>query len=125
MINLECKKLLILRILNILERYSDYNHPLKYSDILDYLRKDYGVECERKAVARNILFLKEGGYSVASTRKGVYIESRMFEESELRLLIDSVLMSRYVNEKHSKEIIDKLKKMGLEAIKIVDEGSNI
>jgi len=112
MYSLESKKLLILRILTILEQHSDSEHPLKYTDIMDLLKTEYSAECERKAVGRNISFLKEGGYSIVSTKKGVYLENRIFENSELKLLIDSVLASRHINDKHSGQIIEKLRRLG-------------
>lgn len=54
--NFEPKKLLILRILEILTEYSDGNHKLRQVDIISLLKHLYGIECERKAVARNIDF---------------------------------------------------------------------
>ena len=37
----EAKKLLIIRIMQILEYYSDANHPLKQEDIIKLLEDDY------------------------------------------------------------------------------------
>lgn len=112
MVSLESKKLLILRILNVLEQFSDDNHPLTYGGILELLKSEYNIECERKAIGRNVSFLKEAGYSIINTKKGIYIENKLFESSEIRLLIDSVLASRHINEKHSKQLIDKLCNIG-------------
>lgn len=42
----EAKKLLIVRIMQILEYYSDVNHPLTQEDIINKLYKDYGIEAE-------------------------------------------------------------------------------
>lgn len=109
---LESKKIIILRILSVLEKYSDIDHPLTNLKIMEYLRSDYGIECERKTVGRNISFLKDGGYPIASTTKGAYLGERLFEESELRLLIDSILASRHINDRYSKELIDKLNSLG-------------
>lgn len=52
MMNFESKKLLILRILQVLQDYSDYDHRLKQNDIIEFLKKDNNVTCERKAVGR-------------------------------------------------------------------------
>ena len=46
----EPKKLALTRILQILEEYSDADHPLKQEDIAKYLEKDYGLVIERKAI---------------------------------------------------------------------------
>lgn len=106
--SLEPKKLALLRILQILEQYSDYDHPLKQEDIANYLDKDYGIVIERKAVGRNLSLLKEAGYDIASDRRGSYLAERTFDDSELRMLIDGVLASRHITAKHSKELIERL-----------------
>ena len=104
----EPKRLALLRILQILEQYSDCDNPLKQEDIADYLDKDYGIVIERKAVGRNLSLLKEAGYDIASDRRGSYLAERTFDDSELRMLIDGVLASRHITAKHSKELIEKL-----------------
>ena len=106
--SLEPKKLALLRILQILEQYSDCDNPLKQEDIANYLDKDYGIVIERKAIGRNLSLLKEAGYDIASDRRGSYLAERTFDDSELRMLIDGVLASRYITAKHSKELIERL-----------------
>ena len=100
-------KLALVRILQILEQYSDFDHPLKQQDIINYLDKDYGISIERKAVGRNLSLLKEAGYDIASDRRGSYLAERTFDDSELRMLIDGVLASRHITAKHSKELIER------------------
>lgn len=101
------KKLMILYILEVLKRYSDENHPLLQNDIIQFIHMDYGMECERKAIARNITSLQEFGYDIAY-ENGYYLRERKFEDSELRLLIDSVLCSRQIPEKQGRQLIEKL-----------------
>ena len=105
---LEPKKLALLRIAQILHKYSDAAHPLKQEDIAAYLSRDYGIEIERKAVGRNLSLLKEADYDIISTRNGCYLEKREFEDSELKLLIDGVLCSKHISPHHSKQLIEKL-----------------
>lgn len=105
---LESKKTLIFRIYQILEEYSDFEHPLTHQEIIDRLERDYAIECERKAVGRNLACLKEMGFDIESGKEGSYLATRKLENAELRLLIDSVLASRNVNPTHSKQLIDKL-----------------
>ena len=116
----EAKKLLIVRIMQILEYYSDVNHPLTQEDIIRKLYDDYGIEAERKAIGRNIALLQEmfERESINKTataiviesdkRKGTFLDKRLFEDSELRLLIDGVLASKHISEKYSKDLIEKL-----------------
>ena len=111
----EGKKVALLRVLQILEKYSDVDHPLTHEDISVYLYKDFDIEADRKFVAKQLTLLHEA-YNVLSSpiviisdkRKGSYIEQRMFEDSELRFLIDGVLSSKYITPKHSKDLIEKL-----------------
>ena len=106
---LESKKLALLRILEILKKRSDYDHPLTQNDIATYLEKDYGIVIERKSIGRNIELLIQAGYDIQTKeRKGVYLASREFEDSELHMLIDGVLSSKYITTKHSKDLIEKL-----------------
>ncbi len=108
----EPKKLLILRILEILTEYSDCDHKLRQGDIISLLKVLYGIECERKAVARNIEFLQQAGYDIVSDNSGSYLAEKKFEVGELRLLIDSVLSNRNVCKAHTKGLIEKLTKEG-------------
>lgn len=106
--SLEKKKLALLRILEILKKYSDSNHPLTQADIAGRLEADYGIVLERKAIGRNIALLKEAGFEIESQRVGCFLDQREFEDSELRMLIDGVLCSKYIAPKYSKTLIDKL-----------------
>ena len=107
----EHKKLALLRIWQILQKYSDYDHPLTQDDIAVHLENDYGIVIERKAIGRNLSLLKEAGIEIESRRAGSYLETREFEDSELRLLIDSVLCSRHINPRQSADLIEKLCKL--------------
>ncbi len=109
---MENKKVNILRIFQILEEYTDEEHRLTQQDVIDLLKKKYGIECERKAVGRTLETLKQAGIEVDTTRGGIGLLTRRFEKSELRLLIDAVLASRYIDGKHSADLISKLAKEG-------------
>ena len=58
------KKLLILYILDILQKYSDEEHRLSQKDIQDILKKEYEMSVDRKAVKRNLLNLMEYGSNI-------------------------------------------------------------
>lgn len=104
----EVKKLYIIYILEILKKYSDYDHKLKQQDIIMYMKKDYGVLCERKTISRNLGDLMDAGYEIEHDSDGYYLAEREFEDSELRLLIDSVLACRYIPKSQSSALINKL-----------------
>ena len=106
--SLEPKKLALIRVLQILEHYTDCDHPLKHEEIVRKLECNYGITVERKAIGRNISLLQEAGYDIETTKKGSYLASRLFEDSELKLLSDSVLASRHITATHSKQLVEKL-----------------
>ena len=105
--NGQIKKLYIVQILDILKNYSDIDHPLLQRDIIEHMKKDYDVECERKAIGRNIENLKDVGYDI-EYNNGYYLVERDFEESELRFLVDSILASRFIPVGQAKTLINKL-----------------
>ena len=105
------KKMLNMLILDILREYSDEDHRLTQQDVINFLKINYGMECERRAVKSNIDSLIELGYDIASD-KGYYLRTREFSESELRLLIDSVFSSKSVSDREAHDITKKLEKFG-------------
>ena len=104
----EIKKLYILYILEVLKKYSDVEHKLRQQDIIKYLEADYGVVCDRKTISRNLTDLMEAGYEIEHESDGYYYDGRPFEDSELRLLIDSVLSSRYIPKKQADDLVQRL-----------------
>lgn len=105
---LEPKKLALLRILEIYQKYSDSEHILTYDDIARQLLQEYGIEIERKAIGRNVSMLREAGYDIVLSRYGSYLAERTFDDAELRLLIDGILSSKHISETHSRQLIEKL-----------------
>lgn len=106
--NLEPKKLALIRIWQIFHKYSDYDHPLTQEDIAEHLKSEYGIVIERKAISRNISLLREAGVEIKSGKAGSYLDDRDFEDSELHMLIDGVLSSKYITANHSKDLIERL-----------------
>lgn len=104
------KKMLNMLILEILRKYTDEDHSLTQQKIIKLLDMNYGMECDRRSVKNNILYLKELGYDI-SMEKGYRLLSREFDDSELRILIDSVLFSKSISTKQSKELIEKIRSL--------------
>ena len=108
---LEAKQLALLRILQILHKYSDLQHPLTQEKIAYYLDSEYGIVIERKAISRNISLLMDADVEIGHCRDGYYLETREFEDTELKLLVDSVLCNQNITAKHSADLIEKLCKL--------------
>jgi len=101
------KKMLIVNILEILQRRTDANHRLLVKDIVAILANDYAIQCERKAVSRNLTELREFGYNIEYDKGWYFIHD--FDDAELLLLIDGLLFSRHIPSKQCMMLIDKLK----------------
>lgn len=98
-------------ILDILEEYSDEDHKLTQQEIIRLLKLNYDMDCDRRSVKNNVLFLKELGYEI-SIEDGYYLMEREFDDAELLMLIDSVLFSKNLTQNQAKTLIEKLKNMG-------------
>ncbi|MBP5463971.1 MAG: hypothetical protein J6Y13_02200, partial [Treponema sp.] len=55
------KKMLNMLILEILRDYTDAEHHLTQQEIIDLLRLNYGMECDRRSIRNNIRSLKDMG----------------------------------------------------------------
>lgn len=111
------KKMLNMLILDILKKYSDIDHRLTQQEIIKLLKSNYDMECDRRSVKNNILYLQELGYDI-SMEHGYYLAVREFEDAELRMLIDSVLFSKNLTQTQAKELIGKLKALGSRYFKL-------
>ena len=105
------QKLKIFYILDYLQRNSHQNHPVRASELIAMLANQHNISCDRKTVYSDIAALQDYGVDIVSTpgkNGGYYIASRNFELPELKLLIDAVQSSRFLTEKKSRELIEKL-----------------
>ena len=84
---------------------------MRAAELIDMLDKQHNILCERKTIYSDIAALQEYGVDIVSIpgkSGGYYIASRNFELVELKLLIDAVQSSRFLTEKKSRELIEKL-----------------
>lgn len=105
------QKLKIFYILDYLQKNSHESHPVRASDLIAWLDRNHNISCDRKTVYSDVAALQEYGIDIVSIpgkNGGYYIASRNFELPELKLLIDAVQSSRYLTEKKSRELIEKL-----------------
>ena len=105
------QKIKILLILDYLERNSHEDRPVKTAELISMLDREHRISCDRKTVYSDIAALQDYGVDIVALpgkNGGYYIASRNFELPELKLLIDAVQSSRYLTEKKSRELIEKL-----------------
>ena len=104
----ESNKLALLYTLKILKEETDDKHALTQKEIIDKLDVKYGISTDRKKVSRDIDALIEYGYDIEKSRNGTKLISRTFDETELHILIDALLASKYITAKNTEDLIDKL-----------------
>jgi len=105
------QKLKILYILDYLQKNSHENNLVNAAELIRMLDRQHGISCDRKTVYSDIAALQDYGVDIVSIpgkNGGYYIASRIFELPELKLLIDAVQSSKYLTEKKSRELIEKL-----------------
>ena len=101
----------ILYVKQILERFSDEQHPMAIADINRHLYELCGQTAHRGTLTKDIAALCAFGMdiiTVHSTQNRYFVGSRLFETPELRLLIDAIHSSKCLTEKKSRQLIDKL-----------------
>lgn len=104
------QKLKILYILDYLRKNSHEETPVRAAELIAMLEK-HGIGCDRKTIYSDIAALQEFGIDILSSpgrNGGYYIASEGFDLAELKLLIDAVQSSRFLTEKKTRELIEKL-----------------
>ncbi|MCR4567574.1 MAG: WYL domain-containing protein [Pseudobutyrivibrio sp.] len=101
------QKYKIINEYQILMEESDEKHQINAIDMTRRLEKR-GIPAERKGVYKDMATLIEAGVDVVKGDKGYYIGSRAFELAELKLLVDAVGASKFISQKKTKELVDKI-----------------
>ncbi len=106
------KKLLIIYILEILQKYSDKNHLLTQADIIAYIKQDYDMDSERKAISRNLNLLIDHGYDIERNESagGYYLRSQDFAPDDVFMLWEGLMASKYISTEEMRELVKKLAK---------------
>ncbi|MBQ8994989.1 MAG: WYL domain-containing protein [Oscillospiraceae bacterium] len=110
------QKLKLLYLRDYLLDQTDETHLVSVSDMAAYL-KECGIEAERKALYDDLSLLQDYGLDVIRVRMPnnsirYYVASRDFELPELKLLVDSVQSSKFITARKTKNLIEKLERLG-------------
>lgn len=104
-------RLRILYLYQLLLKQSDETHPLSTKQIIDKMGEMHGIHMHRTTVPSDIALLKAAGFEIMSERKrawNYYLSDRTFSLPEIKILIDAVQSSKFITEKKSKILIEKL-----------------
>lgn len=108
------RRLRILYLLKIFKERTDDEHSLSTQQLIKELLQ-YDISIERKTLYSDIHMLNDYGIDIVMDNVGrdrlYHMGSRDFELPELKLLVDSVQASRFITEKKSKQLIDKLERL--------------
>lgn len=110
------KKEKILYLRKILLEETDENHTLTTNQIINEL-SSYGISCERKTVYTDIDTLSAFDDDIAietahiGKSNGYQVVQRHFDDEELSILCDAVASSRFITEKKSNELLEKISRL--------------
>ena len=108
------QKLRTLYLMEILMERTDDEHMLNASELCTILDQEYGISTDRRTIYTEMEILDKFGLDIQQKKgkcPGYYIGVREFELPELKLLVDAVQSSKFITEKKSKELIQKLEKL--------------
>ena len=97
-------------ILQFLWEHTDEEHPVSLSDIARHL-STFEISADPRTLRKDIEQLVELGIDIVKDRKVqnlYHVATRHFDTPELKLLIDAVQSSRFITQKKSKALIEKL-----------------
>ena len=108
------QKFKLYRLAQIMQEQTDDEHYITMPEIMDGLAK-YDVTADRKSVYNDLRDLSVLGIDVegepVGNRYHYHVVNRAFELPELKLLVDAIQSSKFITEKKSKELIQKLEKL--------------
>ncbi len=111
-------RLRVLYMLQLLRQHTDAEHQLTTNQIRDLMEQEHGITMHRTTVPGDIEMLQAAGFDVHARRSRqnrYYIENNQFELAELKILIDAVESSRFITEKMSRRLAEKLLRLTSEA----------
>ena len=106
--NAKLRPFLVAKI--IFERTDEDNY-LTIAQILDILKKEYGIESYRKTIQADIDTLIAFGFDIQetkSTQNRYNLVSRLFDTAELKLLIDAVESAKVIPAGKSQNLVAKI-----------------
>lgn len=107
-------RLRILYLYQLLLNETDEDHPLSTEQIRAKMQDMHGIYMHRTTLPSDIELLRSAGIAIEQVRTkswNYYIDDRSFFLPEIKILIDAVQSSRFITEKKSKELVEKLIKL--------------
>ena len=106
------QKMKLFALKEILERETDERHSITMEQIISMLKSRYDITAERKSIYSDMAAFRETGFLDITTpqgkERGYSVASRTFELNELKMMIDSIVSSKFLSEATSRELIKKI-----------------
>ena len=104
------KRIRILKIWEMLYNETDEEHPISTEQIRAKL-KECGIESDRRTIYDDISVLEKFGYEIMRERGRsnlYYVEDRVFEPSEVMMLMTAVRATASITESKTAELLNKV-----------------
>ena len=113
------QKVRILKIIDILKRETDEFHQISTNDLILRL-EEYGISSNRKTIYDDICVISDYYGEIIKT-KGTkmyyYFNDRVFDPSELKIIMSAISSAGFLTEAKRKDLIDKLSTLTSDYIK--------
>ena len=111
------QKLKFAYLMKIMLEKTDDEYGLTMPQIIEEL-ESYGIGAERKSIYGDFADMERFGIEVMCDKTGrdyiYHVTGRQFELAELKLLIDAIQSSKFITEKKSRQLINKIKSLASE-----------
>ena len=104
-------KAIAICLLEVMREYSDENHILTMSDIINKIDQLYGMKPDRRTIYSAFETLVELGYDISFYKengKGYYLRDRQLESAEAHLLSDAICSFPFISEKQTSQLLRKI-----------------
>ncbi|MDQ0253421.1 putative DNA-binding transcriptional regulator YafY [Evansella vedderi] len=105
----------LLRVQDLLKKYTDEDTELSLEELLDKFYEENGVHIGRKALRDDLRELEESRlFDVTENQEKEGVEKyyshqhRLFEIHELRLLVDAVSSAKFITKKETEKLVTKI-----------------
>lgn len=100
----------LIRILQIIQK-TDSKSPMNATQIIDKLKKFEVGNVDRRAIYSDIAMLQSCGYPIVrckASRKGWYYGQHIFEDWEIKIMMDAVTQTKFISRKNAKAFKEKM-----------------
>lgn len=107
----------LIRVLQIIEA-TDEKCPVNSAQIIDKLRSQYEIiNVDRGSIYNDITLLQDCGYCITQCKNkslGWYMEKHLFEDWELKIMMDAIAQAKYLTKEMAVDIRERLLKISSE-----------